>query len=112
MKYFVNNDQRKGTCYHEFYKGIWDEHTFWASDSLCLHDDVLFEAVVFTEAISALLPAYNPFGETEVYPEHWKQLGVRLSKTKDKLAMELYSEADEWVQSTFKTHGCFTIIGI
>lgn len=30
MKYFVTNKERQGTCYHEFYKGKWDEKTFWS----------------------------------------------------------------------------------
>lgn len=112
MRYFVNDDQREGTCYHEFCKGKWDEKIFWAADSLCLHDDILFEAAAFTEAIAAVLPSYDPFGETEVYPEHWQQIGDRIYKAGDKQAIELYCEANEWVQDTFATHGCFTIIGI
>ena len=39
MKYFVKNSERESTCYHEFYKGKWDEKTFWKEDSLLLHDD-------------------------------------------------------------------------
>ena len=41
MKYFVMLDECKNTCYHEFYKGEWDEETFWKNDSLYLHDDFL-----------------------------------------------------------------------
>jgi hypothetical protein len=33
MKYFVRNSEKVGTCYHEFYKGHWDEETFWKEDS-------------------------------------------------------------------------------
>ncbi len=112
MKYFVYDDQRKGTGYHEFCKGKWNEKTFWSPDSLCLHDDILCEAASFTAALTLVLPAYDPFGETEVHPEHWKQLRERIYSTEDELAMELYREADEWAQSAFATHGCFTIIGI
>lgn len=43
MKYFVTLDECKNTCYHEFYKGKWDEETFWKRDSLYLHDDILYE---------------------------------------------------------------------
>ena len=39
MKYFVYNNQRDGTCYHEFYKGKWDGKTFWKDDSICIDDN-------------------------------------------------------------------------
>lgn len=112
MKYFVNNDQRSGTCYHEFYKGKWDESTFWASDSILLHDDILYEAAEFAEAIAEIIPVYDPYGETEIYPEQWKMIGERVCKSGNQMAVELYFEANEWVQDVFPSYGCFTIIGI
>ena len=112
MKYFVNDEHRKGTCYHEFYKGKWDEETFWASESLFLHDGILYEAVAFTEAISAVLPEYDPFGETEIDYDHWKMIGERICKTRSEMAIELFYEADKWAQGVFPSYGCFTILGI
>ena len=115
MKYFVTDEQRVGTCYHEFYKGKWDEKTFWKNDSICLHDDILYRVSVFEEAIVAVLPTYNPFGETEVYPAQWEEIG-RIIRQKDnednKEAIELYSEADAWVQAVFSSFECFTILGM
>ncbi len=29
MKYFVSDNERKNTVYHEFQKGSFDGHTFW-----------------------------------------------------------------------------------
>ena len=49
MKYFVYNNQRDGTCYHEFYKGKWNRWKFWKSDSIFLDDDYLFKG--FSDAI-------------------------------------------------------------
>lgn len=34
MKYFCSVNNRAGTCYHEFYRGKWDDKTFWKSDSI------------------------------------------------------------------------------
>lgn len=112
MKYFVNDDQRKGTCYHEFYKGKWDGEIFWAPDSIALHDDILYEAVAFTEAISAVFPEYDPSGEIEIDPERWKMIGEKIFQAGDQLALELYGEADKWAQSVFLSYGCFTVLGI
>ena len=52
MKYFCTEDKRVGTCYHEFQKGKWDEHTFWKEDSLLLSDDVLVDLEFFQQAHS------------------------------------------------------------
>ena len=34
MRFFCVESERKGTCYHEFQKGKWDEKTVWKADSL------------------------------------------------------------------------------
>ena len=41
MKYFIKYDPSICGCYHEFYKGKWDEHTFWKNDSIFLHDNIM-----------------------------------------------------------------------
>ena len=112
MKYFVTDEQREGTCYHEFYKGKWDEKTFWKKDSLSLHDDILFRIDEFEKAIVRVIPGYDPFGETEVYPAQWEEIG-RIIRKKDNIeAIELYLEADTWAQDVFSSFECFTILGI
>lgn len=83
LKYFVRNIERDGTCYHEFYKGKWDEKTFWKDDSLFLHDDVMFKNQGFVDAVIDVIPTYDPFGETEITHEIWKKSG-RLLKRKMK----------------------------
>ena len=62
MKYFIKNDQRKGSCYHEFYKGKWDNETHWKDDSVYLHDDILYDAMDLADAIREVLPEYDPAG--------------------------------------------------
>lgn len=64
MKHFVCNNQRDGTCYHEFYKGKWDNHTFWKPDSIFLHDDLLFPS--FYDALIEVIPEYDRYGITEI----------------------------------------------
>ena len=97
MKYFVKNSERESTCYHEFYKGKWDEKTFWKEDSLLLHDDVMFKNQGFVDAVMEVIPTYDPFGETEISPEIWKKIG-QVIKEKDERAKELYDEADVWLK--------------
>lgn len=65
MKYFIFDNQRNSSSYHEFYKGKWDEKTFWKSDSILLHDDYLYNNG-FVDAIVEVIPTYDPFGETEI----------------------------------------------
>ena len=78
MKYFVLAPQRNGSCYYEFYKGKWDNKTFWKEDSICIHDDVVFQHEI-DKLIMEVAPNYNPFGETEIQKEQWQKLVV-LSK--------------------------------
>ena len=112
VKYFVAEAQRKGSSYYEFYKGKWDEKTFWKNDSIYLHDDVLFTVSGFEEAIIEVIPTYAPFGETEVYPEQWREIGKIVQRKQEAEAFDLYLEADEWAQSVFSSYECFTILGI
>ena len=111
MKFFVSAEKIEGTCYHEFYKGVWDGKTFWAKDSLCLHDDILSKHSGFEKALRETISSFNPLGVTKVFPAQWKKIGeiVLAESDEDK---ELYKEADEWVQKTFGEYDCFTIIGI
>lgn len=111
MKYFVFDEEREGTCYHEFYKGKWDGKTFWKSDSISLDDDILYEHPGFVDAIMEIIPNYNPLGETEISSEQWKAIGNAV-KQKHHDSIELYQEADEWLKRVFEEYGCFTILGI
>ena len=75
MKYFVFDKDRENTNYHEFYKGKWDEKTFWKSDSISLDDNILYEHPGFVDAIIGIVPYYDPFGETEISLEQWRAIG-------------------------------------
>lgn len=110
MKYFVLAPQRNGSCYYEFYKGKWDNKTFWKEDSICIHDDVVFQHEI-DKLIMEVAPNYNPFGETEIRKEQWQKLVV-LSKDIGGEVEEIIAEADEWAQLVFTQHSCFTILGL
>ena len=110
MKYFVYNNQRDGTCYHEFYKGKWNRWKYWKSDSIFLDDEYLFKG--FSDAIKEIVPYYDPFGETKISIDQWKKIGEQI-KEKDVKSQEVYSEADQWLRDeVFTKHKCFTILGI
>lgn len=109
MKYFVYDKQRKGTCYHEFYKGKWDGKTFWKSDSISLDDDFLYSG--FVEAITEIVPTYDLYGETEISIEEWREIG-KVILTKDSASQEVYNEATNWLEGVFLEYNCFTILGI
>ncbi|MBQ6795623.1 MAG: hypothetical protein IJO83_05705 [Clostridia bacterium] len=111
MKYFVFDKERESTCYHEFYKGKWDGKTFWKSDSISLHDNILYEHQGFTDAIMEIVPNYDPYGETEISIEQWRAIG-KVVKQKYCSSVALYQEADNWLKSVFEEYGCFTILGI
>ena len=109
MRYFVFDNQRKDTNYHELYKGKWDEKTFWKYDSIFLHDDFMF--LYFEEAIAEIIPTYDPFGETVISKEEWKEIG-KIITTKSIESKEIYNEASVWLDEVFQNYNCFTILGI
>lgn len=101
----------EGTCYHEFYKGKWDGKTFWKKDSICLHDEVLNLHSGFEKVLLKAVPSFEPFGESEVFPEQWNKI-KELIEDESPEDKELFCEADEWVRKTFEEYDRFTIIGI
>ena len=111
MKYFIKDKDRKGTCYYEFYKGKWDGESFWKTDSILLHDDIVFQNEEFIDAILKVVPSYNPFGEIEISNVEWKAIG-QFIELKSTTVREIYFEADEWLQEVFTEYDCFTILGI
>lgn len=111
MKHFITPPQRQGTCYHEFWRGKWDGKSFWAADSILLHDDVMDECPDFPKALLAVIPGYAPFGVTEVTRPQWEAVG-RLADAAGGTKKELYDEADAWAREVFRTLDCFTILGI
>lgn len=64
VKYCCTEQQRKGSCYHEFQRGKFKD-TFWHEDSLLLHDDILYQ-LSLGEFFRNIIPSYCDYGETEI----------------------------------------------
>ncbi|MBQ2816382.1 MAG: hypothetical protein IJF16_00470 [Clostridia bacterium] len=111
MKYFVSDDQRRGTCYHEFIKGEWDGKTFWSKDSICLHDDVLLCCDGLVKALKSVIPNYDPLNVTKIERWQWERAGELIDNA-DPLSKEVYLEADAWARAVFLEYPCFTVLGI
>ena len=111
MKYFCTEQERQGTCYHEFFKGKWDNKTFWKEDSLLLDDDNMFYYTQFGKILSEVIPEYDPYNEIEMLPIHWEQI-IEQAKTFGDKESELVDEANPWMQEAFKEYGVITILGL
>ncbi|MDE6501155.1 MAG: ribosomal protein S18-alanine N-acetyltransferase [Ruminococcus sp.] len=110
MKYFIYENQRNSTCYHEWYKGHFDGISFWKSDSLLISEDMHF-MLGLEEIFSMIIPDYDPVGETEVSENQWIMIMKKASETGGQI-YECLKEADSWVTETFKEHNVFTMIGM
>lgn len=109
MKFFIRNDQRKGSGYHEFCKGKWDKETHWKDDSIYLNDDILYDAKDFEEAIKEVITCSSTDGYTEVSVDDWIKIG-QIVDQKDIFAREIYQDANMWVQLACAECGCITIL--
>lgn len=109
MQYFVYDYEREGTHYHEFYKGKWDEETFWHPDSISIDDNILYKNHELVDAIKTVIPAYDPYGVTEISKAQWIEIGKLLTDTHSK---ELYEEANGWLDTIWNEHSCFTVLGL
>lgn len=110
MKYFVFDQERKNTAYHEFQKGKFDGHTFWKTDSISLSDDILVTLGI--ESLFAnVIPNYNSYSEFEVDKELWNNIKRRGQEIGGEVFVCIL-EADEWVKNTYLEYDLFTIIGV
>lgn len=110
MKYFCTEEERKGTCYHEFQQGKWDGKTFWKEDSLLMEDDVCWN-LGFGKLLKETLPDYDPYANIEVTQVQWDEICQKVAALGGELA-EAVGEADTWVHENFLTHEAFTILGL
>ena len=109
-KYFVSSKETESSCYYEFYKGKWDEETFWKDDSIYIKDDDLDDCNFF-DILTKHVPDFAPFGETEIACQQWEMVKAEALAEGGKNA-EIVMEADEWIQDTFSKYEVFTILGI
>ncbi len=115
MSYFVNNDERRGTCYHEFSCGKWDGKTFWDDNSLYLRDDYMSDLKLYE---LVLKPAFAEFGKTfsrwggnEVTREIWESMLAHAIEVGGEV-QTLFFEITPWVEKNFSRYDEFGILGI
>ncbi len=108
--YFISPKERKDSCYYEFYKGKWDNKTFWKEDSICIHDNHLLDSD-FDRIIIEIIPEFNPFGKTEITKKQWKKIKNKSISVGGKAEI-IVKEADEWINDTFAVYDIFTILGL
>ncbi len=110
MKYFRLAKDCVGTCYHEFYRGKWDNKTYWNKTSLFLHEDIFTELELF-KAFNECNEDYDPYGITEINRAQWEKV---LSYS-EKLSIEakaVLNEIKPWINKVLQEYGMFTILGI
>ncbi|MBQ3599941.1 MAG: hypothetical protein II992_01905 [Lachnospiraceae bacterium] len=110
MKFFCTELERKGTCYHEFQKGKWDGKTFWKTDSLLLHDDIMCE-VKLHKLFREVDSEYDDYGETEIDKEKWYKIFHIANAIGGDVKIAI-DEANIWAEEVFKTEEMFTILGL
>lgn len=110
MRYFVRDNERKNTVYHEFQKGSFDGQTFWKSDSISLSDDLLFTLGI-RELFMSVIPNYNDYSAVEIDKELWNCIKQKAQQIGGEV-FACITEADQWATSTFLEYEVFTIIGV
>lgn len=110
MKYFIYENQRKNTNYHEWYKGHFDGVSFWKNDSLLISEDIHY-ILGLEDFFKMFIPDYDPVGETEVSKNQWIMIMKKASEIGGQL-YECLKEANNWITETFKKYDVFTMIGM
>ncbi len=110
MKYFCKDNERVGTCYHEFQKGKFNGTDFWKADSICIHDDIHCR-IKLGELIKSVVSEYSPTDETGINREQWQMICQKANQSGNELA-EVIAEADIWVQKVYDEYDIFTMIGV
>lgn len=111
LKYFIYNNERVGTCYHEFFMGKWDEQTFWSDSSLYLDDDLFIEFNLYEQVFSKVFAPYNVCGDNRVTNSDWERI-CAVSEQCGGEVRELFDELKPWAEENFSKYGEFWILGI
>lgn len=115
MKYFTDNFERRGTCYHEFTRGEWDEKTFWSDESLYLRDDYMSDLklyeLVFKPAFAEIGETFSRWGGNKVTRNIWEHM---LSYAEDVggEVWDLFFEITPWAEKNLSRYDEFWILGI
>jgi len=112
QRFFIQSQDRQGSCYHEFYQGTWDRKkmVFWHKESICI-SDYNFNMTGLAKLIAEIIPEYDPYGMTIVTRKDWDMIAERAAATGGELA-DAVTEANEWTKQNFRRHKVFTILGL
>lgn len=110
MKYFCTDEERVGTCYHEFMKGRSKAGQFWKKDSLLIHDDIHCR-LGLAELIGSVIENYSPFEDVKVTKIDWDRICAAAYASGGEIKQAI-CEANSWVENTFQEHDYFTMAGI
>lgn len=115
MKYFTDNFERRGTCYHEFTCGKWDGKTFWSDNSLYLRDDYMSDLklyeLVFKPAFAEHGGTFSRWGPNAVTREIWDSMLSHAMEVGGEV-WELFSEITAWAEKNLSQYDEFGILGI
>lgn len=115
MKYFTDNFERRGTCYHEFTRGKWDGATFWSDNSMYLRDDIMSDLklyeLVFKPAFESSGGKFNRWGPNDVTRDIWEtMLSCALDAGGE--VQDLFFEITAFVEKGLGEDDVFSILGI
>lgn len=115
MKYFTDNFERRGTCYHEFTRGKWDGKTFWSDESLYLRDDYMSDLklyeLVFKPAFAEFGKTFSRWGDNAVTREIWDSMLSHAIEVGGEV-QELFFEITTFVEKSLAECDSFSILGI
>lgn len=115
MKYFTDNFERRGTCYHEFTRGKWDGETFWSDNSLYLRDDYLSDLklyeLVFKPAFDEQGEKFSRWGSNTVNRALWDSI-LRRAEDAGGEVWDLFREMTAFAEKSLSEDGEFSILGI
>lgn len=111
MKFFIKNSDRKGTCYHEYLQGEWNGDTFWAEDSLYLHDDWMCDLDLYRKLFSKAIAGFDPYRDITVTRASWEKI-LEIAQAEDGQVAEFIEELRPWAEENFQKYEIFTILGI
>lgn len=115
MKYFTDNFERRGTCYHEFTRGKWDGKTFWSDDSLFLRDDYLSDLklyeLVFKPAFDEQGEKFSRWGANTVTRVLWENILCHAEDAGGEV-WNLFCEITSFAEKSLSEDGEFSILGI
>lgn len=111
MKYFCENNKRRGSCYLEYQKGHWGgKH--WLDNSIFMDDDVAVEIGIY-DVFFETIKKFDPYSACPYIIDHdiWKDI-VEKATSRGGAIKQAVFELSPWVEDNFKTQSVFTIITI